>query len=342
VRTSGTARNASREEVGSDELDRSLAQLTWASPSANQSRIAASFLIMSLGMLAHSTAIPPLPKCELGHEIPAHVTLCIVCGAHVGFPNVRYAARKEETEALDKRLADARISATAKGSLDRLEAFGKAVDGSKAVVSRFRADLDAMLSGGGKLMQAYYPAVRAGLRVPQNNEFDPARDPNDARVSPVFYDSLHFAALSLDRLGVPHYGNFAITLREEMIAKRTTVFEENPVKFNERFPASRSRPFPYGYRASWQDRSTLAMAKLQHKIEASTADAEFADILLEKQSDPNAFSDFIEVHVYGPIHPGAFEHVIAEIPDDDLEKLFWDRMKPKLESFGVSFEEVGA
>lgn len=309
-------------------------------------------------MITPKVDVPDLPKCECGGEIPAHVTSCVVCAESVGFPNVRYAERAVEVAALDQRFADAKISAGARGSLERLEAFGMAVDKSEAVVSRSLGDLDVMLSGGGKLMQAYHPAVRAGLRVPQNNEHDPMRDVNDARVSPHFYDRLHYAALSLDRRGVPHYGDCAITLREDRTAKRTTVFEENPVVFNGKHPLGKGRPLPYGYRAIWKSRSRLAVAKLHAKIEATTQDGEFAGILMQKAPVPEELAepvdaaegaaveadltDFIEVHVYGDLHPGAFAHVSAEILDDPIEQLLWDRAQQRLGDFGITFEEVSA
>jgi hypothetical protein len=85
----------------------------------------------------------------------------------VGFPNVRYAERAEERAALEKRLSFARISAAARGSKERLEAFGQAVAVSKAVISRSLGDLNAMMRGDGQLMQAYHPSVRANLRIPQ-------------------------------------------------------------------------------------------------------------------------------------------------------------------------------
>lgn len=291
-------------------------------------------------MTSLKESLPALPKCSLGHEIPIHVTLCVVCGESVGYPNVRYAGRKEEVAALEKRVADARISATAKGSLKRLEHFGQLVANSKAVISRSRADLDQMLSGSGKLMQAFYPAVRAGLRIPENNEYDPSRILNDGRINPYFYEQLHFGALSLNSTGIPHYGDFAITLRTQMISNRTTVFEENPFVFNQKHPPSRAKPVPFGYRATWRDRNKLAMAKLHSRIEASTPDAAFADILLEKQAAQNGDSDFIEVHVYGDVHPHAFEHVRATVDDDEVERLLWGRMKERLDTFGVSYEEA--
>lgn len=314
-------------------------------------------------MTAHSSKIPPLPKCQKGHDIPGNVTLCIVCGVGVGYPNVRYAERREETEALNKRLSDARISARAKGTLEELEAFGRAVSDSEAVVSRSSGDLDLMLRGEGNLMQAYHPAVRARLRIPSNNEYDPNRDMIDSRISPLFYDKLHFAALSLDRRGVPYYGDFAITLRSDMINNRATVFEQNPAHIADNHPLASARGLPYGYRATWNNRGKLAMAKLEPKIDENSTTKDFPEILMEQFASPeattfthsdqkdqslseidkedksSATTDFVEVHVYGDIHPRAFKHVIANILNDDLEKLIWQRMQMQLDKFGVTYQD---
>lgn len=293
-------------------------------------------------MAAKPNDIPALPKCKCDSDIPNHVTLCIVCGVNVGYPNVRFAERPEERAALEHRLADARISSAGRGSTEQLNAFGQAVSSSKAVICKALGDLDNMLKSDGQLMQAYHPAVRAQLRVPQNNEFDSVREANDARISPHFYQSLHFGALSLDNRGVPHYGPFAIRMREIRTANRATVFEENPIKFLEAHPPGRNKPLPYGFRAIWSDRQKLAMAKLHSKIQPVTKDDDFPDILMEKADNPDGYTDFIEVHIYGDVHPKAFEHVRAEMPTDEVDKLLWERMKNRLDQFEITYEEVSA
>ncbi len=291
-------------------------------------------------MPANRRKIPALPKCACGQEIPPNVERCIVCGIDVGFPNVRYAERQLERDALDTRLSAARVSANARGCRLRLEAFGRIVATSKTVISRSQGDLCNLLGGSGELMQAFYPAVRAGLRMPRNNEFDPQREANDSRVNPFFYSDLHFGALSIDGRGVPHYGNCAITLREDMTGRRTTVFEENPMIFATNHPSGGSDTIPYGYRAVWGDRAKLAMAKLGTKIEATTTDDEFPGILMETTARSSGYTDFVEAHLYGPLHPRAFEHVHAVVIDDEFERLQWNRMKPRLVSFGITFEEI--
>ena len=250
------------------------------------------------------------------------------------------AARPVEVAALDTRVADARVSASAKGSIQALNAFGIAVNESRAVLSRSFGDLDAIMSSGSKLMQAYHPAVRSGLRTPQNNGWDDIRETNDSRINPHFYAELHYAALSLNDEGIPHYGDYAISLETSFISDRTTVFEENPALFNIKHPMSKDRMVPLGYRATWDMRSKLAIAKLQFKIVPTTTADSFPDILLEKTVNPSGDSDFIEVHIYGKLHARTFQHVRGPAPDNELDALLWQRVKGLLEGLGATWQEV--
>jgi len=250
------------------------------------------------------------------------------------------AVRPVEVAALDTRVADARVSARAKGSIQALNDFEAAVDESRAVLARSIGDLDAILTSGSKLMQAYHPAVRSGLRTPQNNGWDDIRETNDARINPHFFAELHYAALSLNDEGIPHYGDYAISLETSFISERTTVFEENPALFNIKHPMSKDRMVPLGYRATWSARSKLAIAKLQFKISPITNHADFPDILMEKTVDASGDSDFIEVHVYGKLHARTFQHVRGPVPDNDLDVLLWARIKVTLEKLGATWQEI--
>lgn len=287
------------------------------------------------------SAAAPLPTCEkCGEPIAALDTACSVCGKDAGAPNVRFAGRPVEVAALDERVAEARISANAKGTIRVLNAFGVAVGHSRAVLSKSLGDLDTILQSSSKLMQAYHPAVRSGLRTPQNNGWDDIRESNDSRVNPHFFHLLHYAALSLNDEGVPHYGDYAISLETTFIDDRTTVFEENPALFNVKHPMSKDRMVPLGYRAPWDARDKLAMAKLQYKITITTETGDFPDILLEKTISSSGDSDFIEVHIYGKLHARTFQHVRGPVPEDPLEALLWERTKASLQELGATWQEI--
>jgi hypothetical protein len=60
---------------------------------------------------------------------------------------------------------------------------------------------------------------------------------------------------------------------------------------------------------------------------------------MEQRETPDGTTDFIEAHVYGDLHPRAFESVHATIEDDELERALWNRMTKRLVKFGITFEE---
>ena len=104
------------------------------------------------------------PNCNCGAEVPAHVERCIVCGADVGFPNVRAAQENAEVTALELRVNGARVTAVARGTLAVLESFGKAVKASQAIIARPLGDLDALAKSNSALYISFHSQVRAGAR----------------------------------------------------------------------------------------------------------------------------------------------------------------------------------
>jgi hypothetical protein len=92
------------------------------------------------------------------------------------------------------------------------------------------------------------------------------------------------------------------------IAKRCSLLEENAYKFLKKWNLAPGDPPPPGYRAVWQTRHYLAVAKLGDIIDSQTKGEDFAGILLSpgKSRDED---DFIEVHIFGPFNQGAIAAV---------------------------------
>jgi hypothetical protein len=242
--------------------------------------------------------------------------------------------------ALRERLREAQVSTEARNCRPELEAFGNAVASSQAVVSRPLSVLMALVSSSNSLMSTYHKLVAADARIPEANEFDPLRSVVDGLVNPLgVHAHITYGALSLNGRGVQWYGDFSITLKEEMIASRSSVFEENPFSFCDRYSIVANKPLPPGYRATWTRRSELAMAKLHSKMRPGLRPEEFPDILLE-QGTKAPDTDFIEVHTYGPIHPKAIAKVIAKTPTTRADVQIWKRVKRDLARFGASVEEI--
>jgi hypothetical protein len=98
-------------------------------------------------------------------------------------------------------------------------------------------------------------------------------------------------------------------LKELHIEDRATVFEENSVRFFARF-FSLKRKLPAGHRATWADRGKLAAAKLCARLCSAGQDDQFTRVMLSAapfSDDP----DFIEVHIYGPLHRRNIDKVVV-------------------------------
>ncbi len=192
-----------------------------------------------------------------------------------------------------------------------------------------------------KLWVSYYKQTRgAGGRIAEPNKWDMNRGANDGKVNPQYFEEINYAALSLTDYGSGWYGGCHVTLVSDRIAIRTSVFWENPFQFLKDQKLAPDEVVPPGFRASWERRGELAVAKLQEKIKADTSAGGFADILLERDSG-RSDTDFIEVHIYGPVAPSAFAAVTID-PDllDEDELLDWQSVKHRLGKLEIPVRET--
>jgi len=259
-----------------------------------------------------------------------------VCQADAGFPNVRAARAKEEVEALEQRLLDARVSARARGCEIVLDCLATSVLTSKAVITRSLSVVQRLVSSDSELYAPYYTQVAAGTRLPEDNDWDRGRSAVDQTVFPSYADEIVFGALSLDGSGVAGYGAYAIFLREDRIQHRATVFEENPFVFLRKHKVVTGDPLPRGYRACWDTRGQLAQAKLHSRLEPTTTAGDFAELLLSNGATAGD-DDFIEVHVFGPIHRRAIERVIGPTPKK-RDRALIKSLRRKLQEVGAELE----
>jgi hypothetical protein len=274
-----------------------------------------------------------------GGQFAPHVRSCQICGADVGFPNVREATRHAETDALQRRVEAARASAEARGVTPELDQFEEAVGASKAVMNRWLGPLLAWVNGDSPLFLPFYKQVEHLGRVPEDTEWDKQRESAESAINPFIYRELSIAALSLNDTGLVRYGNYTVVFKDQLISARATVFEENPFYFNRKHNVGGGPAPPRGYRAAWAERSQLAVAKLQPKLRRGMTATEFAAILMEpRTNDPDC--DFIEVHIYGPMHRLTIESVRGPVPKRRADKLLWKRAKRKLVEAGASVVEA--
>lgn len=95
-----------------------------------------------------------------------------------------------------------------------------------------------------------------------------------------------------------------MVLRDDMIAHRSSVFEDNSAALMERS----SYEEPPGYRAVWDERSKLCVAKLGGELRPETPPSEFPRLLL-RQATEREESRFIEVHIWGSMSVRSVERV---------------------------------
>ena len=271
------------------------------------------------------------PNCQ--EEVPDHVRSCVVCGHDVGYPNVRAAVCTKEVEALELRINEAEENADSLGCKSILDNFRDAVTQSAAVVCCSLGKLKELVSSDSQLYQTFYQAVGSEARLPEDNEWDKIREPVDSLLFPHYYKDLRIGALSIDRTGISGYGGCGMVLKETAIKDRATVFEENAILFVKRHRIVAGDPIPQGYRAPWMKRDLLAIAKLGKRLTPKTAKTEFAKLL---SSSDDRDADFIEVHIHGPLHRRAIEHLSGHEPSRRADKVLLKSVIKKLKDIGAT------
>lgn len=273
-------------------------------------------------------------KC--GAELAIFVKDCPVCQQSAGFPNVRVAARDQEVEALATRVEAAWASARARGTGAVLAEFEAVASGSQAVMSRRLDAMQDWVTGQSELWHSFHHQVAMG-RVPQENGWDEGREAAESTINPYVFQSLNFAALSLDGKGLVSYGPYAVTLADATIEHRATVFEENPFYFNRKHKLYAGMKPPQGYRAVWSQRGTLAVAKLHGNISSDMDASAFPTVLMEdRRADPDC--DFIEVHIYGAVNRQSITRVVGQEPTNAADRLIWKSIRRRLEAQGARVE----
>jgi hypothetical protein len=289
--------------------------------------------------LIANVAVAVSTKCSTcGTEAALNHRWCDVCQTDVGFPNVRFANQVQERAQLAKRLTSARLISNSPGTIQKRKELREIVGRSSIVFNRHLGTLHTWLMSSNPLFLSFYDQLQAGRR-PEDNTWDRQRTSAENTVSPFFYKDLSVAVLGPQARGMPYYGPYTVTLRKETLVHRASVFEKNPFFFCEQHGLVSGTDTPAGYRATWDKRQSLAIAKLTPKLEAQMTSGDLAELVMEKRGG-EADCEFIEVHIYGPVHRDSIETVSGPIPDDPEDKIIWNQVKRKLGRLNVAVEEV--
>ena len=275
---------------------------------------------------------------ECGEAVPDSSRFCPACGADAGFPNVRMAERKDNVEKLEERLAMAAASSEAAGYTGALRELGDAVSSSMAVIARPLRIIQDLLEDDRRPYSTYHKELNAGTRIPEDNVFDRIRTQFENALFPNFYNEIRYAALTLDGRWLESFGDHAMILKEHMIERRATVFEENPYQFARRHKLQLTDVFPPGYRAVWSRRGDLAMTKLYPKLDSGADSGDYPSLLMSSKT-ADGIEDYIEVHIYGPINRSAIERIVGPVPRSREDRLIWRSLKKAAAKVDVDVEE---
>lgn len=250
---------------------------------------------------------------ECGSPISASVDRCSTCGADVGAPNVRAADQADEKATLRVRYDDAILRSVARGIGKEIDEFERAIERSSAVVNCNLSFLREFVSRASTLYANYHRGVQAGIRKAAEANWDLDRVAADGLLFGSYSNNIVMAALSLTDTGLSSYGPYSMKLREVAVYKRSSVLEENSFNFIEHHKLSIRTPIPQGYRAKWEERAKLAVAKLADFVAHGMGDVDFQRLLLVDTGD-RASDSFMEVHLFGTFDREAVETVSGPKP----------------------------
>ncbi len=252
---------------------------------------------------------------------------------------MRQAGQPAEIHAVELRYQRAMSDAAGRGCANPARAFESAVATSRAVIGRSFEEARRLATADNQGYAPFWKLLHAGVRLPDDDRWNRLRGQADTELFGQFRDHIRFAALSLDGACLAHYGAVSLELKEDMIAHRATVFEENSAVFFER---KRQRgeepPAISGHRARWDDRGKLALAKHEPELTPTSTDDEFTSMLL--CSGPTSGEDvFIEVHIYGSLTRRSLARVVVDVDAAQASPALVIDLRDRLAAINVSVEE---
>jgi len=270
-------------------------------------------------------------------EIPSYVDRCVGCGHDVGFPNDRAAAAFTEVDALNRNYQQARARCATTGTAAVADLLETELRASTAVICKPWGVINTLLNRDSRLLQTFHQEVESEGRTPEANDFDRERAGIDATFFPHYHQHVRFAALSIDGRGSLAYGGGCLVLKELSIAERSTVFIENTITYARRTSLPAGSPPPLGLTATWANRVKLGIAKLADHLRTGMKKEDLAPIVLTQTGKTNG-DDFLEVHIYGPIHRSAVSLLAGKRPQNPADCAMVVQMEADLAKIGVQVE----
>lgn len=258
---------------------------------------------------------------------------CDLCYNFIGFPNIRRAIK--EKPALDARYNLEMASVRFRKIENVANDFETALVDSNVVIVKSMIDLVTLIGSENNLISTFHQQIAGGARIAEHNYYDQKRDSVESLVHPLYYSNIHYAALSLDNVGVKYYGEAHIKLNSEYIKDRTSFFEGNAFNLIKQLGLAAGDDFPEGYRSTWENKGKLALCKYHSNLQKDTVNkADFQKVVLVETHE----SDFIEAHIYGSIHLRCIEKVTLLDSASEVSKMLFDAHKVQFINYNINTE----
>lgn len=231
--------------------------------------------------------------CECGERVSYEKVRC--SNNHfVGTPNVRVA--KSMRSSLQGHFSQAEAAALEGGLVEELSRLILKLDGSVATISLSEAATLNILNGD--VYKNYWATLNDKQRAVAMRQHHADRDKVDSAVHTAYKEGIIDAALSPDGYGLPSYGAVCITIKAKSIEKVSSLLRDNAYRFYTDYGlGALSAIEPPGWRATWDDRGLLGVAKLARGLTPGCSDEEIGSLILTSANDRSGDA-FIEVHIY--------------------------------------------
>lgn len=240
----------------------------------------------------------PCSHCEC--PIPRSASRCPHCGLPGLFPNVKDAQEPIEKEALIARYKEVAATAAANGLSNELEILRGLLESTSVVVARRLNEALRLANDDNELYSTFYQQTESSSRIPKDSVWDILRTCADEVLFPGYKREIRFGSFSVNDLGIPRYGDCYLVLDDKKIEHRTTAFEENSSVFMKRHNVSLAQltDLPRGFRAEWNCRSLLGLAKIASRLKPGMTKAEM-QLLILNGGESDEEDCFIEAHIFG-------------------------------------------
>ena len=224
------------------------------------------------------------------------------CGCFIGFPNWR-AAQKERGE-LAARYAAAKQDATSRNVLSLVTKLETLAGQARPVIAMTFGACDDILRSG--KYRNYDQRVGSGERDPATSANHSDRKMAGEKLYSMYSQHIDYAALSINGRAPKSYGAVAVQwqVTPAYLGRRASLLEDNSFTFFNKHGLGHhlGTPVPPGYRAVWDDRAMLVVAKLVPELTSATGENELPGLFI-KDGSGRPDEEFIEIAIYARAEP---------------------------------------